>query len=123
MSKTVMIVDDSSSMRQVVQITLSSAGYTVVEAHDGRDALTKLNLRDERVHLIITDVNMPEMDGITFVKEVKKHSAYKFTPIIMLTTEGAAEKKQLGREAGARAWMVKPFQPQQMLDAVSKLIN
>lgn len=123
MSKTIMIVDDSSSMRQVVHITLSGAGYVVVEAHDGRDALTKLNLHNDRVHLIISDMNMPVMDGITFVKEVKKHPTYKFTPIIMLTTEAADAKKQMGREAGARAWMVKPFRPQQMLDAVAKLIN
>ncbi len=118
--KTILIVDDSASLRQVVAITLRGAGYAVVEACDGKDALTKLN--GDRIHLIITDVNMPNMDGITLVKEVKKHALYKFTPVIMLTTEGSDEKKRLGQEAGAKAWMVKPFQPQQMLAAVSKLV-
>lgn len=123
MSKTVMIVDDSSSLRQVLQIALSGAGYRVLEACDGRDALTKLNIASDRVHLIISDMNMPVMDGISFVREVKKHPRHRLTPVIMLTTESAAEKKALGREAGARAWVVKPFQPQQMLEAVSKLIS
>jgi len=123
MSKTVMIVDDSSSLRQVVHIALAGAGYQVIEAVDGRDALARLNLAQERVHLIISDMNMPVMDGISFVREVKKHPRHKFTPVIMLTTEGAPEKKQLGRDAGAKAWIVKPFQPHQMLDAVAKLIS
>lgn len=120
MSKTVMIVDDSASVRQVVAIALKGAGYDVVDACDGKDALTKLDGR--KIHLIISDVNMPNMDGITFVKQVKANPSYKFTPVIMLTTESAAEKKQKGQEAGARAWIVKPFQPQQMLDAVAKLV-
>ena len=120
MSKTILIVDDSSSLRQVVSITLKGAGYTVIEACDGRDALTKLN--GQKIHLIISDVNMPNMDGITFVTEAKKLPAYKFTPIIMLTTEAGEAKKQAGQAAGARAWVVKPFQPAQMLGAVSKLI-
>jgi len=118
--KTIMIVDDSSSLRQVVGITLKSAGYDVLEGCDGRDALTKLDGR--KVHLIISDVNMPNMDGLTFLKEVKKHSNYKFTPVIMLTTDSQESKKEEGRAAGAKAWMVKPFQPVQMLDAVSKLV-
>ncbi len=120
MSKTVMIVDDSASVRQVVAIALKGAGYEVVDACDGKDALTKLDGR--KIHLIISDVNMPNMDGITFVRQVKANPSYKFTPVIMLTTESAAEKKQKGQEAGARAWIVKPFQPQQMLDAVAKLV-
>ncbi len=120
MSKTVMIVDDSASVRQVVAIALKGAGYDVVDACDGKDALTKLDGR--KIHLIISDVNMPNMDGITFVRQVKANPSYKFTPVIMLTTESAAEKKQKGQEAGARAWIVKPFQPQQMLDAVAKLV-
>lgn len=120
MSKTILIVDDSSSLRQVVSITLKGAGYSVIEACDGRDALTKLN--GQKIHLIISDVNMPNMDGITFVTEAKKLPAYKFTPIIMLTTESGEAKKQAGQAAGARAWVVKPFQPAQMLGAVSKLI-
>jgi two-component system chemotaxis response regulator CheY len=120
MSKTILIVDDSASLRQVVSIALKGAGYGVIEACDGKDALTKLN--GQKIHLIISDVNMPNMDGITFVTEAKKLPAYKFTPIIMLTTEAGEAKKQAGQAAGARAWVVKPFQPAQMLAAVSKLI-
>lgn len=121
MSKTVLIVDDSASIRQVVSITLKGAGFDVVEASDGRDALTKLT--GQRVHLIISDVNMPNMDGITFVTELKAKPEYKFTPVVMLTTESAEDKKMKGQAAGAKAWMVKPFQPEQMLAAVNKLIG
>lgn len=120
MAKTILVVDDSSSVRQVVGIALKGAGYEVIEACDGKDALTKLT--GQKVHLIISDVNMPNMDGISFVKEVKLLSAYRFTPIIMLTTESQEAKKQEGQAAGAKAWVVKPFQPAQMLSAVSKLI-
>jgi two-component system chemotaxis response regulator CheY len=120
MAKTILIVDDSSSLRQVVSITLKGAGYDVIEGCDGRDALTKLN--GQKIHLIISDVNMPNMDGITFVSEAKKLAAYKFTPVIMLTTEAGEAKKQAGQAAGAKAWVIKPFQPAQMLNAVSKLI-
>ncbi|MEY2633436.1 MAG: hypothetical protein RIR00_2090 [Pseudomonadota bacterium] len=119
-NKTIMIVDDSASLRQVVRIALQGAGYGVVEAGDGRDALGKLN--GDKVHLIISDVNMPNMDGISFVKAVKQLPAYRFTPIIMLTTEAGDSMKDAGRAAGAKAWVVKPFQPAQMLAAVSKLI-
>ena len=120
MAKNILVVDDSSSVRQVVGIALKSAGYDVIEACDGKDALGKLN--GQKVHLIISDVNMPNMDGITFVKEVKKLPSYKFTPIIMMTTESQESKKMEGQAAGAKAWVVKPFQPAQMLAAVSKLI-
>ena len=120
MGKTILVVDDSASVRQVVGIALKGAGYDVIEGCDGVDALAKLDGR--KVHLIISDVNMPRMDGITFVKETKKLAAYKFTPIIMLTTESEERKKQEGQAAGAKAWVVKPFQPAQMLAAVSKLI-
>ena len=120
MSKTILIVDDSASLRQVVNIALASAGYEVIEACDGVDALTKLDGR--KIHLIISDVNMPNMDGITLVKEIKQKPDYKFTPIIMLTTESQDDMKSKGQAAGARAWVVKPFQPAQMLAAVSKLI-
>lgn len=121
MAKTVLIVDDSVSLRQVVSITLKGAGYDVIEGCDGRDALSKLT--GQRIHLIISDVNMPHMDGITFVTEVKKLPVYKFTPVIMLTTEAGEAKKQAGQAAGAKAWVVKPFQPAQMLAAVAKLIS
>ncbi|GAA1040488.1 response regulator [Virgisporangium ochraceum] len=120
MSKTILVVDDSASVRQVVSIALKGAGYDVITGVDGKDALQKLN--GQRVHLIISDVNMPNMDGITFVSEVKKLPAYKFTPIIMLTTESQEDKKKQAQAAGAKAWVTKPFQPPQMLAAVAKLI-
>jgi two-component system chemotaxis response regulator CheY len=120
MAKTIMIVDDSASLRQVVRIALAGAGYEVVEASDGADALNKLDGR--KLHLIISDVNMPNLDGISFVREAKKKPDYRFTPIIMLTTEGQEEKKREGQAAGAKAWVVKPFQPPQMLAAVAKLV-
>ncbi len=120
MSKTIMIVDDSATLRQVVSIALKGAGYDVLEAGDGRQALALLDGR--KISLIISDVNMPNMDGLTFVSEAKKLAAYRFTPIIMLTTEAGADKKAQGQAAGAKAWVVKPFQPQQMLAAVAKLV-
>jgi len=119
MSKTIMIVDDSASMRQVIGIALKGEGYTVIEGRDGKDALSKLT--GQKVHLIISDVNMPVMDGITFLKEVKQLPNYKFTPILMLTTESEESKKREGQAAGARAWMVKPFKSDQLLNAVQKL--
>lgn len=120
MAKTIMIVDDSASLRQVVSIALKGAGYDTIEACDGKDALSKLD--GVKIHLVISDVNMPNMDGITFVKEMKAMPNYKFTPVIMLTTESQEGKKSEGKAAGAKAWMVKPFKPEQMLDAVSKLV-
>ncbi|MDO9054453.1 MAG: response regulator [Gallionella sp.] len=120
MAKTIMVVDDSASLRQVVSIALRGAGYDVLEGCDGRDALSKLT--GQKVHLVISDVNMPNMDGITFVKNLKQLPAYKFTPVIMLTTESQEGKKQEGQAAGAKAWVVKPFQPAQMLAAVAKLV-
>ena len=115
-----MIVDDSASIRQVVGIALKRAGYDVIDACDGKDALSKLT--GQKVHLIITDVNMPNMDGITFVTEAKKLAQYKFTPMMMLTTESADDKKQAGKAAGAKAWLTKPFQPPTLMAAVSKLV-
>ena len=121
MSKTILIVDDSSSLRTVVKMALTRAGYDVLEAGDGQLALAVLD-KTPKVHLIVSDVNMPNMDGITFLTHVKKHARHKFTPVVMLTTEGQDAVKQRGREAGAKAWIVKPFNPAQLLDAVSKLI-
>jgi two-component system, chemotaxis family, chemotaxis protein CheY len=120
MAKKVMIVDDSSSVRTVARMALREKGYEVVEACNGQEALAKLD--GERCHLVISDVNMPLMDGITLLKEIKRHPNYKFTPVIMLTTEAGEDKKQEGRAAGAKAWITKPFQPQILVDAVSKLI-
>ena len=104
----------------MVSITLTGAGYEVLEACDGRDALAKLT--GQKIHLMISDVNMPNMDGISFLKAVRELPAYKFTPIIMLTTEAGEEMKKAGQAAGAKAWVVKPFKPELLLTAVSKLI-
>jgi two-component system chemotaxis response regulator CheY len=120
MAKTILIVDDSASLRQVVSIALKGAGYDVIEASDGKIGLARLDGR--KIHLIVSDVNMPNMDGITFVTELKKLPAYRFTPVIMLTTESQEGKKREGQAAGAKAWMVKPFQPAQLLAAVAKLV-
>ncbi len=121
MAKTIMIVDDSASIRQVVSLTLKGAGYDVTEASDGKEALTKL--RGQKIGLFISDVNMPNMDGISLVRALKGLPEYKFTPIVMLTTEGAEAKKQEGQAAGAKAWIVKPFQPAQLLKVVSMLMT
>ncbi len=121
MAKSILIVDDSSSLRTVVRLALQRAGYEVLEAGDGKEALARLDAA-AKVHLIVSDVNMPNMDGITFVKHVKQHPKHRFTPVVMLTTEGQDAKKDQGRAAGAKAWIVKPFNPPQLLDAVSKLV-
>jgi two-component system chemotaxis response regulator CheY len=121
MAKTILIVDDSSSLRTVVRIALTRAGYDVLEAGDGVEGLKQLD-KAAKVHLIVSDVNMPNMDGITFVTQVKAHARHRFTPVVMLTTEGEDDMKNRGRLAGAKAWMVKPFNPPQLLDAVSKLV-
>jgi len=121
MSKTILVVDDSSSVRSVVGIALKGAGYDVIEGSDGKDALSKMT--GQKIHLIVSDVNMPNMDGITFVKELKKLPEYKFTPVCMLTTEAEESKMQEGKAAGAKAWIIKPFQPPKLLDVVSKLIG
>jgi two-component system chemotaxis response regulator CheY len=119
MSKQVMVVDDSGSFRTVVKLALQKAGYEVVEAVDGKDACTKLDGR--KLNLIVCDVNMPNMDGLSFLKHVKTQASYKFTPVIMLTTESQEAKKAEGRAAGARAWITKPFQPSQLVDAANRL--
>lgn len=121
MAKTILFVEDSASVRQVMTSTLTREGYDVIVACDGQDALTKLG--GSKIHLIISDVNMPNMDGLTFVKQAKQLPAYKFTPIIMLTTETQTEKMNEGKAAGVKAWIVKPFQPPQLLAAVAQLIQ
>jgi two-component system chemotaxis response regulator CheY len=118
-TKTIMIVDDSASMRQVVEMTLVDAGYQVLQASDGLVALAKLT--GQKVHLIISDVNMPNMDGLAFLKAVRLLPSCKFTPFIMLTTETAVSLKSQGRSAGAQGWMVKPFKAEQLLEVVKKL--
>jgi|CXWL01.1.fsa_nt_gi two-component system chemotaxis response regulator CheY len=119
MAKTILIVDDSSSLRQVVKMALQGAGYDVLEAGDGKAALALLDGR--QINMVVCDVNMPIMNGIEFVKAAKALSAYRFVPILMLTTEGQDAKKEEGKAAGAKAWMVKPFVPSSLLNAVSKL--
>jgi two-component system chemotaxis response regulator CheY len=119
MAKNIMIIDDSASLRQVVAISLRGAGYEIQEAADGRDALDKL--KGQKVNLMICDLNMPNLDGIGFVKEVKKMPLYRYTPIIILTTEHDENIVKAGQEAGVKAWVLKPFQPPQMLAAIAKL--
>lgn len=121
MAKTILIVDDSSSLRTVVKLALQRAGYEVLEAADGLQGLAVLD-KTSKVHLIVSDVNMPNLDGIAFVTRVKQHPRHRFVPVVMLTTEGQDAKKEQGRAAGAKAWIVKPFNPPQLLDAVAKLI-
>ncbi len=117
----ILAVDDSASMRQMVSFTLKGAGYDVIEAVDGQDALNKAKATS--ANLVLTDVNMPVMDGIALIRELRKLPAYKFTPILMLTTETAPEKKQEGKTAGATGWIVKPFNPEQLLSTISKVIR
>ncbi|UZP68470.1 response regulator [Desulfovibrio mangrovi] len=120
MTKTIMTVDDSASVRQMVSFTLKKAGYNVVEARDGQDAMAKLS---GPVHMVITDLNMPNMDGISLIRNIRAVPAYKFIPIVMLTTESQASKKQEGKAAGATGWIVKPFKPEQLIDVVKKVLR
>ncbi|HAS6347692.1 TPA: response regulator [Vibrio vulnificus] len=110
MKKNILIVDDSESLRQVVSIALTGAGFSVIEAKDGVQGVERLN--GERIHLIISDVNMPNMNGIDFIKQVKQHTKYLFTPIVMLTTETQQYLMEECKKAGAKAWLVKPFRPE-----------
>lgn len=119
MTKRVLTVDDSKTMRDMVTFTLKGAGFDVIEAEDGVRALVLL--AGTKVDLIITDVNMPNMDGVTLVRELRDKAAYKSTPILILTTESDDAKKQQGRAAGATGWIVKPFLPDKLLQVVSKV--
>lgn len=119
MTKTIMTVDDSASVRQMVSYTLREAGYDVIEASDGVDALSKID--QATFTLIITDLNMPRMDGITLIKELRANPKIKFTPILMLTTESQSERKMEGKSAGATGWIVKPFKPEQLVTVVKKV--
>lgn len=121
MGKTALIVDDSRTMRQMVAFTLTNAGFTVIEAEDGKDAVNKVSA-GTKLDIIVTDLNMPEMDGITLIKELRRLTAYKFTPILMLTTESAMDKKKEGKEAGATGWIVKPFNPDVLLKTIAKVL-
>lgn len=121
MTKTLLIVDDAISMRGLVAMTLRNGGYEVIEASDGKDALNKL--QGKKVALVITDLNMPNMNGIELVKALKASPAFKFVPIVMLTTESDGDKKQAGKDAGVKAWMVKPFKADALLGVVRKIIG
>ncbi len=121
MAKTILIVDDSASLRQVVSIALKGAGYETLDACDGQDGLNKL--KGQKVHLIISDVNMPVMDGISMVRELRALPAYKGVPILMLTTESHTDKKMEGKAAGATGWLVKPFDPEQLLATVKRVLG
>ena len=117
----ILAVDDSASMRQMVSFTLKGAGHSVVEAVDGVDALAKA--KTGKFDLVISDVNMPNMDGITLIRELRALPNFKFTPMLMLTTESTAEKKQEGKAAGATGWIVKPFNPDQLLATANKVLG
>ena len=119
--KRIMTIDDSPSLRQMVSLTLESAGYEVIEAADGSDAVAKLGGRD--FHLFLTDLNMPGMDGIELTRKLRNMPAYRFVPIILLTTESQQEKKMQGKAAGATGWIVKPFQPEHLLATVKKVMR
>lgn len=121
MTKTILSVDDSASMRQTIAFTLRGAGYEVVEAVDGKDALGKLGSLS--VDMIVTDLNMPNLDGIGLIKEVRQHPKHKFVPIVMLTTESTDEKKSAGKSAGATGWIVKPFRGEQLVAIAKKLLG
>ncbi len=118
---TILTVDDSASMRQMVAFTLKGAGYEVAEAADGQEALQLCQGR--RFNLVLTDVNMPRMDGISLIRALRALPTYRFTPILMLTTESAADKKAEGKAAGATGWIVKPFNPDQLLATIKKVLG
>ncbi len=117
----ILAVDDSTSMLQMVSFILQEGGHEVVDACDGVEALDRA--RNEPVDLVLTDVNMPNMDGITLVKELRALATYKFIPMLMLTTESSTEKKQEGKAAGATGWIVKPFEPDRLLATVNKVLG
>lgn len=120
-TKTIMAVDDSGSLRQMVVFSLSAAGYKVIEAVDGQDALNKA--KQLTVDLVLTDQNMPVMDGLTLIRSLRNLAHYKSVPILMLTTESSDEMKMQGRAAGANGWLVKPFDPAKLIEIVRKVIG
>ncbi len=118
--RSILAVDDSASMRQMVSFTLRSSGYEVIEAVDGQDALDKIG--DRHVDLVLTDQNMPRMDGLTLIRQLRGQERFRRTPILVLTTESSDEMKQAGRAAGATGWMVKPFDPARLLEVIGKVL-
>jgi two-component system, chemotaxis family, chemotaxis protein CheY len=121
MAKTILAVDNSSSIRRMVNFTLTGAGYTVIEAADGVEGLARA--KSQTVNLVLTDQNMPNMDGLTLIRSLRATPQYKSVPILVLTTESSAEMKQQGRAAGATGWLVKPFAPKGLVDVVKKVIG
>lgn len=121
MAKTILAVDDSGSLRQMVAFSLKAAGYDVVQAVDGQDGLNKA--KEKTVDLVLTDQNMPIMDGLTLIKNLRSLSSYQKIPILMLTTESSDEMKAKGRAAGANGWLVKPFDPKRLIEVVQKVIG
>ncbi|MBC7923832.1 MAG: response regulator [Ferruginibacter sp.] len=121
MKKTILIVDDSESVREVVKFTLEQAGYQVIAGVDGKDALRYLT--GETLHLVLTDLHMPHLDGIGLIREIRAREAYRYLPILLLTTESQAAKKQEAKEAGATGWIVKPFVQEKLLEVVQKVIR
>jgi two-component system, chemotaxis family, chemotaxis protein CheY len=121
MSKTVMVVDDSPVMRQLICSALEQAGYEILDAEDGQFALEKL--KDTPVQLVISDLNMPNMNGIELIKELRAHPSHKYTPIIMLTTESQMSRVKEGKAAGATGWIVKPFDPEHLVNVVNKVLG
>lgn len=121
MTKRILAVDDSASMRQMVSFTLEKAGYEVIEATDGEDALAKLD--GHHLDMVITDLNMPRLNGIELVRRVRAMPKHRFVPIIMLTTEASSDNKALGKSAGATGWLVKPFKPAQLIAVVEKVMG
>jgi len=119
-AKTILAVDDSATVRQMVTFALKGAGYDVIEAKDGQDALGKLT---QPIAMVITDLNMPNMDGITLIKGLRAHQKVKYVPIVVLTTESQPAKKQEAKSAGATAWIVKPFRPEQLIAVVQKVLG
>jgi two-component system chemotaxis response regulator CheY len=123
MAKTILAVDDSTSIRQMVAFTLKSAGYTVIEAADGVEGLAKANANANAINLVLTDQNMPNMDGLTLIKTLRGLPQFVATPILMLTTESSDAMKTQGKAAGATGWLVKPFNPHKLLEVVKKVIG
>ncbi len=121
MPKTILAVDDSASMRQMIRLTLRNAGYDVIEAGDGQEGLSQA--RRVAIHMILTDLNMPVMDGMTFIRELRKSPSHTGIPIVFVTTESDAEKKSQAKAAGATAWITKPFQPEQLVAVARKVLG
>ncbi len=123
MAKIILVVDDSTSIRQMVAFTLKSAGYAVIEAADGQEGLDKANASSDIISLVLTDQNMPRIDGLTLIRTLRSQPKFAATPILMLTTESSDDMKAQGKAAGATGWLVKPFDPHKLLEVVKKVIG